>query len=280
MRARFNSELDSNIASLIFKYLTRLDLCISRAVCRDWWRIIPKQTLTFKDDFFKTLVDYDRLEYVSSVQKWTWYAVYKSHTFTPFRYNTLIEKKAAYSTVCFHGLFKQVCYITMLFKCCNPSEDHWNHILLPRIRTNTKDLVLSFWEVLNTRKLFFFKKIIESDLINWDDNSIFQGHILGWASILEPMYFDPLKYLKSTKKPSRVFWEELITHLWRHYPVSNSDFHYSLNRLVELYELCEFVLEVACEAATPEEHQKFNHVCGCEKVIIFKKRKKINFNFF
>jgi hypothetical protein len=69
MRARFNSKLDGDIASLIFKHLTRLDLCLSRAVCRDWHRLIPKQKLTFKDDFFKTLVGYDRLEYVSSIQK-------------------------------------------------------------------------------------------------------------------------------------------------------------------------------------------------------------------
>jgi hypothetical protein len=270
MRARFNSELDSNIASLIFQWLSNLDLCLSRAVCKNWWRLIPKQTLTFKDDFFKTLVEYDRLEYVSSVQKWTTF-VNNRQRITHFRYDILIEKKSPYAAVCFHSLFKQVFYITMLFECCNPSENHWNDILLPRIRTDTKDLVALFWEVLDTRKLFFFKKIIESDLINWNDNSIFQNVMLSWVGILEPMYFDALKYLKSTKKTSRVFWEELVTHLWKH---NSIPVRYSINRLVELYELCEFVPEVVCERATPEEHQKFNHVCGCEKVIIFKRQKK------
>jgi hypothetical protein len=192
----------------------------------------------------------------------------EGHTFTRVRYDVLIDKKAAYTTILFHDFFKLVCNLYILFQCCNPSEDHWNNILLPRIRNNTKNLVSLFWEALNTQKLFFFKKIIESDLINWYNNSVFQNHILSWSSILEPMYFDALKYLKSTKKASSVFWKELVTNLWR-----NPDFHYSNDRLVELYELCEFVPEESCEAATPEEHQKFNHLCGCEKVIIFKRRK-------
>lgn len=274
MRARFNSQLNSNIASLIFKHLNRLDLCASRAVCKDWFGLIPKQTLSFKDDFFGTLVKYDRSEYVSSVRDWTEISVHPRKEYFWFRYDYLIGKKAPYSTVWFYGLLKRVCHISVLSLCCNPSEDHWNNILLPRIKTNTKDLVSLFWEVLNTRKLFFFKRIIEIDLINWDNNSLFQNVNLSWVSILEPMYFDALKYLKSTKKPSRVFWEELITHLWRRNPVSNSGFRYSINRLVELYELCEFVPEEGCEAATPEEHVLFNHLCGCEKVIIFKRRKK------
>jgi hypothetical protein len=259
------------MASLIFKWLTRLDLCLSRAVCRDWFRLIPKQTLGFEDDFFKTLVEYDRSEYVSSIRDWTKLPVYVRKGYMPFRYDVLIEKKSPYATVLFYDFFKQVCNISVLFQCCNPSEDHWNNILLPRIRTNRKDLVSLFWEVLNTRKLFFFKKIVESDLINWDDNSIFQNVMLSWVGILEPMYFDALKYLKSTKKPSSVFWEELVTHLWKH---NSIPVRYSIHRLVELYELCEFVPEVVCEAATPEEHQKFNHLCGCEKVIIFKRQKK------
>lgn len=127
MRARFNYALDGNIGSLIFKHLTRLDLCLSRAVCKDWWSLIPKQKLNLKEDFFGTLVEYDRLEYVSSVKKQTLFLIPKKYEIKDFIY-TLIEKKAVYTTILFLDFCKHKYYISILSDCCNPCEDHWNNV--------------------------------------------------------------------------------------------------------------------------------------------------------
>jgi hypothetical protein len=130
MRARFNLKLDGNIASLIFKRLSRLDLCLSKAVCRDWRRLISqkhREKLEFKTDFCKTLVKYDRLEYVSAVERWTLFSNKSISLHSDDRFLEAVWKTGAIYSYLFYNRItrKEVLVYNGIWSICKNFPHLW-----------------------------------------------------------------------------------------------------------------------------------------------------------
>lgn len=71
MRARFNSQMDGDIAGLIFSCLEVIDLCMVRATCRSWRVLIPPIKPSLARDYLKVVPCYDSDTYIHAIEKWT-----------------------------------------------------------------------------------------------------------------------------------------------------------------------------------------------------------------
>jgi hypothetical protein len=286
MRARFNSELDSNMASLIFKWLNRLDLCLSRVVCRDWWRIIsqkPREKLKFKKDFCETLVEYDRLEYVCAVERWTLFP--ENLSFVSFDDNILVEaaKKngAIYSYLLFYRVSgREVQTYHGVWRICKSFPHLWDGAFLSVLFLNSILCVQMFWNAVYDGSINFLdwlnqKRLLGDHLHYFKKNSAYIEF-----NDLDKEMFEALGHLYTKNYMGKDFWKTYSSIYWKSLyeyqkEEEDEDGKRDIESFLKLIEICKEVPEDACDQATPEEHARFCHLCGCEKIpLSFKKRKK------
>jgi hypothetical protein len=275
MRARFNSELDGDMGSLIFKHLTRLDLCLSRAVCRDWWRLIPKQTLGFKDDFLKTLVEYDRLEYVYTIERYTLFP--KKSCFQYFDDDIVVkaaEKNGAiYSYLLFCRIGRRdVQTYHGIWRICKRFPHLWDGVFLSVLFLNSILCVQMFWNAVYDGNVDFLdwlnqKRLLGDHLPYFTKNS-------GCIEFNDPIedMFESLRHLYAKNYMENDFWKTYSSIFWQSLYESqkedeDEDGKRDIESFLKLIEICKEVPEDACDQATPEEHAQFSHLCGCEKVV-------------
>lgn len=287
MRARFNSELDENIASLIFKHLNLLDLCLSKAVCKNWRYLIsqkPRKKLKFKKDFCETLVEYDRSEYVSAVERWTTF--YGALRFSWFDHDIFMAAKkrgAIYSFLFFYRIRKQEVPIhNGIWLICANFPNLWEQILLPVISLNSVLRGAFFWSAVWDAKIDFLDWLYQKrfgldccdDYFNDDDDD---NTWIDFNELTEEM-FESLRHLYTKDLMTKDFWKAYSSKIWKSiyefWKNSDKNSKKDIDSFLKLIEICKEVPEDACDQATPEEHAQFSHLCGCEKVVSFKKRKK------
>lgn len=281
MRARFNFELDSNMASLIFKWLSRLDLCISRTVCKNWWHIIPKQTLGFEGEFLKTLVEYDRLEYVCAVERRTLFP--ENLSFQYFDTNILVEAAKKNGAIYSYLLFCRVSYREVqtyhgIWRICKSFPHLWDGVFLSVLFLNSILRVEMFWNAVYDRGIDFLdwlnqRRLLGNHHLYFKKNSAY----IELNDLNEEM-FESLRHLYTKNYMGKDFWKTYSSIFWKSLyecQKEDEDEGRDIESFLKLIEICKEVPEDACDQATPEEHTRFCHLCGCEKIpLSFKKRKK------
>jgi hypothetical protein len=286
MRARFNSELDGNIASLIFKHLSRLDLCLSKAVCRDWWRLISQKhrgKLLFKKYFCETLVEYDRPEYISAVEIWTLFPDKSMLSFDHDIFMAAKKRGAIYSFLLYYRLKrKEVPIHNGIWLICANFPNLWEQILLPVLSLNPVLCGALFWSAVWDAKTDFLDWLYQKrfglgccdDYFNdGDDDNTW----IDFNELTEEM-FGALRHLYTKDLMKKDFWKTYSSKMWKSiyefWKNSDKNSKKYIDSFLKLIEICKEVPEDACDRASPEEHALFSHLCGCEKVFFFKKRKK------
>lgn len=267
MRVRFFPSLDSDTNSLIMSYMLRIDLALMRVVCTEWRKWIPPQRLTFEKDFRNIPEWYHRLEYIATIEKNivfppalvnVWNSSYKA---------TVVHNHAKIYTLLFY--YRRINYkpsIRIVWDCCE-FED-MESIILPMLMAKPSWVANLFWVLLLSKKQearpsldWLFEKGF-----NLQYGGFFNTSVSGIN--LDDVVFGHLKYLHDTKKLDNWFWENYSKKLWTEREIIENK-----ERLMDLAIMCNYVPPVACSKVTDAEHEKFIHICGCEKVVTYKKRK-------
>lgn len=269
MRGRLFPSLDGNLNYLILRYLPPLDLCMARAVCKDWWTIVPKQRLTWQKDFCGTLADYDGQDYVAEVEQRTSFEKDLDDVWFDNSIIELQDKGAAHSLMLFWRLIRSdIMDITALSISCKTVAS-WNTILLPILTSNENYCADIFWESVFQYEFSFMDWMFQRRLIEFKDCYFRFGCCITFKELTRDC-LKGLNHLYKKHGPPKYFWISLMDRLWKD---DTPEDDYEIERFITLVEMCGFVSEKACQNALTEQHLRFNHICGCEKVISFKKRK-------
>lgn len=267
MRVRFFPSLDSDTNALIMSYMLRIDLALMRVVCSEWRKWIPPQRLTFEKDFRNIPEHYNRLEYIASIEKNIVFPSKLDETWAKRNRMDVINTCARVYTLMFY--YRKI-------RCDLDIVNVWNRcvfeeiepILLPMLMARPQWISHLFWGILPLDK-----KCV-TDTLDWIEEKGFVSNYYGaffdkaiMPSRLNDIVLSHLKYLHNRKKIMNWFWTSYLDFLWRNVGDVNKTI------IFDLAIMCNYVPPVACSKVTDAEHERIIHICGCEKVVTYKKRK-------
>ena len=266
MKGRLFNSLGSDLNGLILRYLTPLDLALSRVVCKTWNAIIPKQKLG-RHEFYVTLSWYDRQEYVIAVEKHTVFGPSFLRKYVPDAPEDMENKSAIYTFLLKTRILNIVLNTYEVLLVCKDVPHSWENVLLSLITLDSQRRVELFWgavaENCVTLLEWFFTKSFKITEFYLDGDD----WIIPWKE------FNSFRYLYDTNRVTKNWWVRYLDLIWKaikNFKEKKQDF----TPFFELVKICNTVPNVVCEQATIEQHEQFNHICGCEKTFVFKKRKK------
>lgn len=267
MRVRFFPSLDSDTNALIMSYMLRIDLALMRVVCSEWRKWIPPQRLTFEKDFRNIPEWYDRSDYIAAVEKNIVFPPALANEWDRPSNITVVDNYAKIHTLLYY--YRRINYkpsIGAVWNCCTFEE--MQTIVLPMLMVKSKWMSKLFWVLLLSKK----QKARRT--LDWLFEKGFNVKYGGFIAPslpedrIDDIVFGHLKYLHDTKKLDNWFWENYLKKLW-----TEREVIVNKARLIDLVIMCDYVPPVACSKVTDAEHEKFIHICGCEKVVTYKKRK-------
>lgn len=268
MRVRLFDPLPGDLNYLILKWFTPLDLALARVVCRGWSQAVTPQKLTYQKDYLRTLVEYDRAEYVLAVQRYTvlrnWSAELVNSMFSKLK-----DTNAIYSLFLWYRLNKSTAIDRRSISVmCKNSPHLWDLILLPILMMDVKQRISLFWDAVYDYNLPLLDWLHTTEFI--DISYEYFGDDWLNPNDLYDNSFKSMEYLATTKKMDCSFWKLYTTNIWAY---REDDEDRNIDEFVRLVEICGVVPKSACENATTKEHLEFIHICGCEQEISFKRKK-------
>lgn len=264
MRVCLFDPLPSDLNYLILKWFTPLDLALARVVCKGWSQEIGPQRLTFSDGFTNIPIHYDRQEYVLEMERCitfpqSLYNVWRSVACK----NTITESCWIHFALFFSRKTGTNIGLESTIQKCYRKESLWYSILLPLFSVHSEDSPLMFWHAIIQEDIYFLVWVVK----NFFTNVMHYTERVLPFSYFTDSRLEFLRHVKTKEILPAEFWPRLVKHLHWKSPGYGSKFR-------TIFEVCNFVPYGGCEALDYTDHESILHLCGCERILSFKKRKK------
>jgi hypothetical protein len=265
MKGRLFNALGSDLNGLIMRNLNGIDQSLCRVVCKNWAAIIPPQRPTFEKDFRKMPKKHDRKEYMDEVERCIvfpstlvvcWKDAKKCHFVN--------AEMFVYTLMFYYRKTDQIPSFALLAKSCLPRD--YDTVLLSLVLTVRKNRDEMFWLAIQYGAKETLQWMFNKNMLYMSREYLSSGGYVKAYQFSEKT-FELFQWMYDTQTMPPAFWIEYSDMLWK--------VGVDVPKLVKFAKICQYLPEEACSKVSPEEHKQLLDMCGCEPVVIYKKKQKV-----
>ena len=268
MKGRLFEPLGSDLNGLIMRYLNEIDQSLCRVVCKNWATIIPPQRPTFEKDFRKIPKKHDRKEYIDEMDRCI---VFPSNLVVCWKDTKKCHfvnvEMFVYTLMFYYRKTDQIPSFALLAESCQPKD--FDTILLPLVLTCRKNRDTLFWLAISYAGKDALQWMFDKNMHHLSSEYISSGGYVRGSQFSERT-FEIFQWIYNTQEMPPSFWIEYSDRLWKVVCASPD-----VSKLVKFAKICQYLPEEACSKVSPEEHKQLLDMCGCEPVVIYKKKQKV-----
>jgi hypothetical protein len=229
---------------------------MARSSCRNWRNWIAPQRLRFQQDFVRTLVSYDRAEYITAVDTFVrhpndatindWYCIRDA-------LEPLIRAGALHSILFWYHQtdrsFDDFPYI-LWDTCARAKTNLLDTLVLPIARAQKpKWCMRMFWNAFTRDRIGVLAWLLRHELVDSNDVQLFK-YLMELEIEMATFHPSTIKALQQAAV-SQEFWKGLVVALWRKEDTS-----------LRFYSLIS--PPIVCHSSFDWYHDGWRHICGCK----------------